>query len=76
MGGSDRGQTTFEGEWIHFGQDKFPDWNAVLDYLYNDSQTKLFEDRWIYERNPDTGVVRKRLVGDYGNEVEVNNGQD
>ena len=74
MGGSDRGQTTFEGEWIHFGQDKFPDWNAVLDYLYNDKQTKLFEDEWIFERNPDTGTIRKRLAGDYGNEVEINNG--
>ena len=74
MGGSDRGQTTFEGEWIHFGQDKFPDWKAVLAYFYDDAQMKLFEDRWIFERNPDTGVVRKRLVGDYGNEVEVNNG--
>jgi len=24
---------TFEGEHIHFGSDKFPDWKAVLNYL-------------------------------------------
>ena len=23
----------FDGEWIEFGSEKFPDWNAVLDYL-------------------------------------------
>ena len=27
------GAETFEGEWIHFGSPKFPDWKAVLDYL-------------------------------------------
>lgn len=83
MGGSDRGQTTFEGEWIHFGnKDKgFENWDSVMKYLYNgdhisidDNQIKLFEDEWIFERNPDTDVVRKRLSGDYGNEVEVKNG--
>jgi len=28
-----RGQKDFEGEWIHFGTDKFPDWESVLKYL-------------------------------------------
>jgi 5'(3')-deoxyribonucleotidase len=75
MGGSDRGQTAFEGEWIHFGSAPFFDWIAVMDYLYKkDDQTKLFEDKWIFERNPDTGIDRKRPAGDYGNEVEVVNG--
>ena len=27
------GACEFEGEWIQFGSEKFPDWNAVLDYL-------------------------------------------
>lgn len=27
------GQTEFEGEHIHFGTDKFPDWETVTDYL-------------------------------------------
>lgn len=27
------GQSSFEGEWIHFGSDKFPDWKSVISYL-------------------------------------------
>ena len=27
------GVTDFEGEWIHFGSEKFPNWDAVLEYL-------------------------------------------
>lgn len=27
------GVTKFKGEHIHFGTDKFPDWNSVLEYL-------------------------------------------
>jgi 5'(3')-deoxyribonucleotidase len=27
------GTSEFEGEWIQFGSEKFPDWKAVLDYL-------------------------------------------
>ena len=27
------GADTFEGEWIQFGNDRFPDWDAVLSYL-------------------------------------------
>lgn len=27
------GSDKFTGEFIHFGSDKFPDWNAVLGYL-------------------------------------------
>jgi hypothetical protein len=30
------------------------------------------DDRWIYERNPDTGEVKKRKPNDYGNEQMVN----
>tara|TARA_R110000824_G_scaffold268372_2_gene456995 strand:+ start:217 stop:474 length:258 start_codon:yes stop_codon:yes gene_type:complete len=29
------------------------------------------DDRWIYERNPDTNEVKKRKSGDYGNEQMV-----
>jgi len=29
------GQEEFEGEWIHFGSEKFPNWNTVVDYLMN-----------------------------------------
>jgi 5'-nucleotidase len=28
------GQTEFQGEFIHFGTEKFPDWPAVLSHLY------------------------------------------
>ena len=27
------GAGEFQGEHIHFGQEKFPDWKSVLDYL-------------------------------------------
>ncbi|MDA9869810.1 hypothetical protein N9D40_01000 [bacterium] len=27
------GADKFTGEWIHFGQDSFPDWKSVTDYL-------------------------------------------
>ena len=27
------GAKNFDGEWIHFGSDKYPDWNTVLNYL-------------------------------------------
>jgi 5'-nucleotidase len=27
------GQSDFEGEWIHFGSEKFKNWHSVLDYL-------------------------------------------
>lgn len=27
------GVDTFEGEWIQFGSEKYPDWDAVLSYL-------------------------------------------
>ena len=27
------GVRDFEGEWIHFGSERFPDWDSVLDYL-------------------------------------------
>lgn len=30
---SKHGVTEFEGEWIHFGSERFPDWDAVLEYL-------------------------------------------
>ena len=27
------GQEEFEGEWLHFGQEKFPNWRAVVECL-------------------------------------------
>ena len=27
------GTSEFEGEWIEFGSERFPDWDAVLEYL-------------------------------------------
>ena len=30
---SKHGADCFEGEWIQFGSDRFPDWNSVLAYL-------------------------------------------
>ena len=29
------GQDRFEGEWLHFGSEKFPDWDSVVEYLMN-----------------------------------------
>jgi len=30
---TEHGQSEFEGEHIHFGQEKFPDWKSVVEYL-------------------------------------------
>ena len=30
---SKHGVTEFEGEWIHFGSERFPNWDAVLEHL-------------------------------------------
>ena len=30
------GVSEFEGEWIHFGSERFPDWDSVLRYLIPD----------------------------------------
>lgn len=30
---TEHGQTEFEGEHIHFGTEKFPDWKTVVEYL-------------------------------------------
>jgi len=30
----------------------------------------------IYERNPDTGQIRSRVKGDYGNETVIQEGSD
>ena len=27
------GASEFQGEWIHFGSEKYPDWKSVLQYL-------------------------------------------
>jgi len=70
-----RGQTEFQGEFIHFATDKFPTWKEVVNHLTEDTQISLFDDpQYIYERNPDTNVIRKRIAGDYSNEVEITNG--
>lgn len=29
-------QDLFEGEWIHFKSDRFPNWESVIEYLMND----------------------------------------
>lgn len=29
------GTSEFNGEWIQFGSERFPDWNAILEYLLN-----------------------------------------
>ena len=34
-------QSEFEGEWIEFGSSKFPNWNAVVDYLIPHWTTKI-----------------------------------
>jgi hypothetical protein len=32
------GASEFEGEWIHFGSEQFPDWDSVLKYLLGDEK--------------------------------------
>ena len=32
------GTSEFEGEWIHFGSERFPDWDAVLKYLLDEEK--------------------------------------
>ena len=34
------GASEFKGEWIRFGSERFPDWNAVLEYLLNNNKDK------------------------------------
>lgn len=38
---SKHGADTFEGEWLQFGSERFPDWAAVLDYLVKETQQDL-----------------------------------
>lgn len=67
-----RGQLDFQGTFIHFGTDNFPTWEVVVSHLINSNQCTLFPtEPSIYERNPDTGIIRKRAPGDYGNEIIV-----
>ena len=35
-----RGQADFDGEWIHFGTDKFPNWASVIIYFHNIANKK------------------------------------
>lgn len=32
------GASEFEGEWIHFGSEQYPDWDAVLQYLLGEEK--------------------------------------
>lgn len=32
------GTSEFEGEWIHFGSERFPNWDAVLKYLFDEEK--------------------------------------
>ena len=32
------GASEFEGEWIHFGSERFPNWDAVLKYLLGEEK--------------------------------------
>ena len=40
--GSD-GTCEFEGECIRFGSGRFPDWNAILEYLLNEENNYVEE---------------------------------
>jgi len=47
-----RGQSNFEGEWIHFGTDKFPSWASVLIYFNSiinkeDTQVEAYNENNI-----------------------------
>ena len=35
------GTDKFNGEWIKFGSEKFPDWNSVLDYIYKQNTKEV-----------------------------------
>lgn len=35
------GTSEFEGEWIQFGSEQFPDWQSVLDYLISENNMYL-----------------------------------
>lgn len=34
------GASEFEGEWIQFGSQQFPDWQSIINYLYNQNGIK------------------------------------
>lgn len=36
----EHGQSEFEGEHIHFAQEKFPDWNSVVNYIMKKENVK------------------------------------
>ena len=38
-GGGKNGAEQFEGEWIQFGMERFPDWKNVLEYLVQEEMT-------------------------------------
>ena len=38
---SRHGADSFEGEWIQFGSERFPDWKAVLRYLTRDNEETI-----------------------------------
>jgi len=75
-----RGQKDFEGEWLHFGSYKYPDWKSVVQYLntkVGDSQTQAYnenameeKEQNIHERNPDTGEIRTRKINRYNDNGE------
>jgi|TARA_R110001606_G_scaffold349075_1_gene498836 5'-nucleotidase len=46
-----RGQSKFEGEWIHFGKGKFKGWSEVLEYIY--SKYGNVDKRWHEYLNDD-----------------------
>jgi hypothetical protein len=52
------GAEQFEGEWIHFGSNRFPDWNAVVAYLTQGEETDSSDYEAELERVTDAVVKR------------------
>lgn len=50
------GAKDFEGEWIHFGSERFPNWQTVLDYLLPET---MLEKAEAIARKAHTGQVDK-----------------
>lgn len=46
------GTSEFKGEWIQFGSERFPDWNAVVDYLMKPLRTCPLKLHIRYLTNP------------------------
>ena len=52
------GQTEFEGEFIHFGSEKYPDWISVVEYLVNKVDSEWHDGTYPLDLNSTTEIKK------------------